>query len=163
MIMSFQFPFSGAEDEFSDTKAWARCGEVHSGNWKLVVRHKGTHLGSPRFMDGITTLLPFAVYVFNLGIFGTFTKKELFCAGHFFGWNYYSRGDSKFRLCSFLEKFHPVAIIQPELNCIRMHIGLQLFAYFGGAIFFILFIIITTFPVIKLLNLSLIEGCAIEW
>ena len=99
---------------------------------------------------------------FNFGIFGTFTKKELFCAGHFFGWNYYTRGDSKFRLCSFLEKFHPVAIIQPELNCIRMHIGLQLFAYFGGAIFFILFIIITTFPVIKLLNLSLIEGCAIE-
>ena len=76
-----------------------------------------------------------------------------------YGWNYYP---AVFGYLGIFNFFNSVAIIQPELNCIRMHIGLQLFAYFGGAIFFILFIIITTFPVIKLLNLSLIEGCAIE-
>ena len=44
----------------------------------------------------------------------------------------------------YLEKFHPVPIIQPELNCIRMHIWLQLFAYFGEAHFSIIIIIIKT-------------------
>ena len=61
-----------------------------------------------------------------------------------------------------LEMFHPVPIIQPELNRIRMHIWLQLFAYLS--LVYLFSIIITTFPFIMLLNLSLIECCAgVNW